>query len=117
MDDRVRDLEKRLAHLEQEVAELKRHVGLPEKQQAAPSSGDGRAIVSECENRGGRASISVLRDALDWDDQRFDEALTRLHGQGVVELHAEEAGMMSLSRMGASYMGDDGNVYTEVSLV
>jgi hypothetical protein len=116
MDDPLKRLETRVAALEKTVEELKKAAGLPEKQETEKPRGDEGFLLAEVEKRGGRAHVPDLRRAVPWDNRRFDQALTSLASKGCVALHDCAGAMLSIRRMGECYMGDDGQIYSEVSV-
>jgi len=121
MDDRVLELLARVERLEREVAELRKFTGMPDPAaQRKAAVGEGAeimdALLRMAPATGQRVKISRLRDGLEMAPNFFDNALAALAKSGHVLLHETGAMSLSIKSMGESLMGENGELFTEVSV-
>ena len=121
MDDRILALLARVERLEKEVAELKKFTGMsdsPVNRKAATGEGADimEALSKMAPQKGQRVKIAQLRKALEMEGNTFDNALSALSRSGHVALHETGALSLSIKNMGESLMGENGELFTEVSV-
>lgn len=120
MDDRVTALLARVERLEKEVAELKKFTGMPDSAaNRKAATGEGAdimdALVRMAPQKGQRMKIAQLRKAIEMEPNTFDNSLSGLAKSGHVVLHETGALSLSIKNMGESLMGENGELFTEVS--
>ena len=121
MEDGLGRLLARVEKLEKEIAEIRRFVGMPQAPESkGPLSGEESdlmaALSKMAPKTGQRVKIADLRKALGMDAKEFDNALSSLAREGRVSLHETGAFSLSIRGMGESFMGENGELYTEVSM-
>jgi len=121
MDDRVTALIARIEKLERQVEELKKFVKMSDSSAIRQTAtGEGAGVMDCLEKlspgKGRKVKIAELRNACGMDDKAFDNALYGLFTNGHVALHQTGALSLSVRSMSESLMGENGELFTEVSL-
>lgn len=122
MEERIRRLEEKVLALSEELARIRKFVKMPEPEAAASSGGlmpDQQELLSTLRREGASGavlSMEKLRRKMGWESRRFEDAVTGLARRGAAVLHESDSLSLSLSRMKDGVMGDDGRMFTGISL-
>lgn len=120
MEERVRRLEQEVKRLSQELSRIREFLKMPGEEKAegpgdlAPDLQELLAAIRREGSSGTVVQLEKMRRKMGWESRRFEDAVTGLARRGAVVLH--ESGSLSLSRMKEGVMGDDGRMFTGVSL-
>lgn len=120
MENKIKELESRVQKLEDELVSIREFLTLPtaKTQNFSPDKNTGAFIAAAAElgAREKEVSILAIKSTLGWKDALFDEVLAALRAAGKISL-IESSSMLSIKEMGQAFMGDNGELFTRLTLL